>query len=48
MRIAINGEYVNMGRFYYTNSTAEDSSMTAQIVAHNQFYALDRFVFERY
>ncbi len=45
--IAINGEYVNMGRFYYTNSTAEDSSMTAQIVAHNQFYALDRGLYRK-
>ena len=45
--IAINGEHVNMGRFYYTSSTAEDSSMTAQIVAHNQFYALDRGLYRK-
>ena len=44
---ADNIERVNMGRFYFTSSSAEDSSMTAQIVAHNQFYALDRGLYRK-
>lgn len=42
-----NLEYVNMGRYYFTNSTAEDSSMTAQITAHDQFYSLDRGLYRK-
>ena len=38
---ADNIERVNMGRFYFTSSSAEDSSMTAQIVAHDKIYDLD-------
>lgn len=34
-------ERVNMGKFYFTSSTAEDASMTAQIVAHDKVYDLD-------
>lgn len=40
-------EYINMGRFYYTTSTAEDNSLTAQIVAHDKIYDLDRDVYRK-
>lgn len=35
-------ERVNMGRFYFTCSSAEDDAMTSQIIAHDWFYRLDR------
>lgn len=34
-------ELVNMGRAYYTSSAAEDSSMTAKLLAHDWFYFMD-------
>lgn len=42
-----NIEYVNAGTYYYTSSTAEDSAMTAQIVAHDQLYGLDRGLYRK-
>ncbi len=40
-------EYVNMGRFYFTSSSAEDDSMTAQIVGHNKIYGLSRGTYRK-
>lgn len=37
-------ERVNMGRFFFTSSSAEDSAMTTQIIAHDWFYRLDRSI----
>ena len=34
-------EYVNAGRYYYTSSKAQDSSMTAQIIANDWLYFLE-------
>lgn len=42
-----NLEYANVGTYYYTSSTAEDSSMTAQIVAHDRIYRLDRGLYRK-
>lgn len=42
-----NIEYADMGRFYFTQATAEDSAMTAQIVAHDPIYALDRGLYRK-
>mgnify|MGYP000944885622 CR=1 FL=1 len=37
-------EYVNMGRFYFAKSRAEDSSTTAKITAYDRFYTLDKSI----
>ncbi|QIB68622.1 hypothetical protein Ami103574_04495 [Aminipila butyrica] len=34
-------EQVNMGRVYYTSSSAEDKSMTAKLLAHDWFYFME-------
>lgn len=41
VQIGINGESVSMGKFYFTKSSAEDSSMTAQITANDKIHTLD-------
>ena len=35
-------EYVKMGRFFFANSEADDDAMTAQIIAYDPFYQLDK------
>ena len=41
VKIGINGEDMSMGKFYFTKSSAEDSSMTASITANDKIYTLD-------
>jgi hypothetical protein len=43
--IGINGEYVNMGRFYFTTAEAEDSSLTAKITANDRVYWLEKSMY---
>ena len=42
--ISIDGEYVNMGRFYYAKAEARDRSMSATITAYDRFYQLDKSI----
>jgi hypothetical protein len=37
-------EYINMGKFYYTTSKAEDDSLTAQITGNDLFYTLNNSI----
>lgn len=39
--IFINGERVQMGRFYFETAKSDDNSMTVQITAYDRFYSLD-------
>lgn len=43
--LGINGEYVNMGRFYFTTAEAEDDSLTARITAHDRIFWLEKSIF---
>jgi hypothetical protein len=43
--LGINGEYVSMGRFYFTTAEAEDSSMTAKITAHDRVYWFEKAMY---
>lgn len=38
-------EYVSMGRFYYAQAQAKDSAMTAEIIAYDRFYQLDKSIY---
>ena len=37
-------EYVNMGKFYFTKSEAQDASLTAKITAYDKFYQLEKSI----
>ena len=39
--ISINGEAINVGRFYFSSSKSEDKTLTATITAYDRFYILD-------
>ncbi len=41
VQIGINEEYVNLGRFYFRESKANDNSLTATIYANDMFMTLD-------
>lgn len=42
--LGVGGEYVNMGRFYFAKSEAQDGTMTAQITAYDRIYQLDKSI----
>ena len=44
VELAIDDEYVNMGKFNFTKAESEDESMTAKITANDLFYKLDSSV----
>ncbi len=42
VQLGINEEYVNLGRFYFRESKANDNSLTATIYANDMFMTLDK------
>ena len=43
----INGEAVEMGKFYFESATANDDALTATIVAYDLFWRLDKTVYNK-
>lgn len=42
----INGESVNMGRFYFETATANDDALTATVTAYDLLYRLDKTTYD--
>lgn len=40
--LALNGETMNMGRYFFTGATANDDALTATITGYDLFYRLDQ------